>query len=289
MSETIAIVAPGEMGSAVGARLVEQGARVVTSLQGRSKSSAVRAQRAGLAVAESDEALVAAADFVLSIVPPGEAVGLARRLAPALKQAPGRPVYVDCNAISPKTAERIGGLLGGTECRYVDGGIIGPPPAAGGRTVLYVAGEGANEVLRLARLGLDVRVVDGGIGAASALKMSYAGITKGLTALGTAMMLGATRADVADALGKELAESQPQLLAYLARSVPAMFPKASRWVSEMEEISQFLAEDAAAEHIYRGIARLYARLATEVGGTPDSLGHGELAQLVRFCRKVSVR
>jgi len=289
MTETVAIIAPGEMGSAVGARLVERGGRVLTSLQGRGKSSAARAGRAGMTAAESDEELVGSADFVLSIVPPGEAVGLARRLAPALKQASSRPVYVDLNAISPKTAERIGALIAPTGCRYVDGGIIGPPPAAGSRTVLYVSGEGANEVLRLIPLGLDVRVVDGGIGAASALKMSYAGITKGLTALGTAMMLGATRADVAGALGKELGESQPQLLAYLARSVPAMFPKAYRWVAEMEEISQFLAEDTAAEHIYRGIARLYARLAAEVGGAPDSLGHGELAQLVRFCRQVSVR
>jgi len=289
MTETVAIIAPGEMGSAVGARLVERGGRVLTSLQGRGKSSAARAGRAGMTAAESDEELVGSADFVLSIVPPGEAVGLARRLAPALKQASSRPVYVDLNAISPKTAERIGALIAPTGCRYVDGGIIGPPPAAGSRTVLYVSGEGANEVLRLIPLGLDVRVVDGGIGAASALKMSYAGITKGITALGTAMMLGATRADVAGALGKELGESQPQLLAYLARSVPAMFPKAYRWVAEMEEISQFLAEDTAAEHIYRGIARLYARLAAEVGGAPDSLGHGELAQLVRFCRQVSVR
>src|SRR3954451_12161861 len=94
--------------------------------------------------------------------------------------------------------------------------------------------------------GLDIRIVGGGMGAASALKMSYAGITKGLTALGAAMMLGAARAGVAEALYAELAASQPALLAWFTRQIPGMYQKAYRWVAEMEEIAEFLEADAAA-------------------------------------------
>lgn len=275
----IAVIAPGEMGSAIGARLADSGARVITSLAGRSRASAERAARARMEPAASDDEL-AQADFVLSIVPPGEAVALAQRLAPALARVATKPVYVDCNAVAPQTAQRIGAVLAGTGCRYVDAAIIGPPPAPSGtRTILYVAGEAAREVARLDQPALIVRVLDAPAGAASALKMSYAGITKGLTGLAAMMMLGATRAGCAEALSREMAESQPHLLAWVTRNVPRMYPKAYRWAAEMEEIAAFV-DDAAGRDLYRAMARFYGRLAADAAApTAD----GEIAQLTQFC------
>ena len=266
MNDVIAIIAPGEMGSAVGRRLREHGAAVITTRAGRSAASAARAERAGLDLRDSEAQLVGEATIILSIVPPGEALPLAERLAPALARAQQRPVFADCNAVSPQTAARIGAVLAG--CRYVDAGIIGPPPAAGARTVFYASGEDARVLARLGERGLTVRVLDAPIGAASALKMSYAGLTKGITALGAAMALGAARGGTSAALLQELRESQPALLPYLAR-LPSMFPKAYRWVAEMEEIAAFLAADAAAQQIYHGTAQLYERLAK---GAEDELG-----------------
>ena len=280
MSQTIAIIAPGEMGSAVGRRLAEHGARVVTVLAGRSPASIARAERAGFAALAGLEQLAQAADVILSIVPPGAALGLAEQWAPVLARAAKKPLYVDCNAVSPETATRIGGVLARAGAPYVDAGIIGPPPSASARTVLYAAGEAAPRLARLNELGLQLRVLDAPIGAASALKMSYAGITKGLTGIGAAMMLGATRSGADAALAQELAESQPQLLAWLARQVPSMYPKAYRWVAEMEEIAAFAAADGAAPQIYQGLARLYQRLAT-------AAAEGERAQLSDFCKKAA--
>jgi len=283
LTDIIAIIAPGEMGAAIGARLNERGARVLTSLQGRSQASARRAERAGLAPAASDDALVGEADVLLSVVPPGDAAALAERLAPALARSRKKPVYVDCNAVAPATAERIGAILTATGCNYVDGGIIGPPPSATatGHTKLYVAGEGAREVMRLSAYGLDVRTVDGPIGAASALKMSYAGITKGFTALGAAMMLAADRAGCDEALRRELAESQPQFLAWLSRQVPRMYPKAYRWVAEMDEIARFIDGDTHGRDIYRAMARFYDQLA-DVAARERS-GGDEIDRMTRFC------
>jgi putative dehydrogenase len=278
MPETIAVIAPGEMGSAAGRRLREHGAAVITTLAGRSAASAARAERCGLALRESEAQLVAEATIILSIVPPGEALALAERLRPALRQAEQRPVFADCNAISPATARRIGKALAGTPCRYVDAGIIGPPPAAGARTVFYAAGPHAHELLRLNALGLTVRAIEGPIGAASALKMSYAGLTKGITALGAAIALGAARGGTTAALLQELGESQSALLPYLAR-LPGMFPKAYRWVAEMEEIASFLAADPAAAAIYEAMARLYERLAKGDAA--------ELAALAEFASKAA--
>ena len=116
MSYTVAIIAAGDMGSAVGARLGEHGVRVTTSLAGRSAASAARAEKARMVPVDDDDALVADADFFLSICPPGEAVALAQRMKPALARARKKPIYVDCNAVSPETAVEIGAVLEGTGC-----------------------------------------------------------------------------------------------------------------------------------------------------------------------------
>ena len=191
-----------------------------------------------------------------------------------------RSIYVDCNAVSPQTAERIGGALKDTGCIYVDAGIIGPPPSDTARTIFYASGPGAKDFARLAERGLQIRQMDGPNGAASAMKLSYAGITKGCTAIGSAMMLGATRGGTADALLQELSESQPMLLNWMRGFVSRMPPKAYRWVAEMEEIAQFQEDDPAARDMYLGIARFYEQIAAAL----DAPKPGDaVAQLKDFC------
>src|SRR5947209_7048137 len=280
MDDTVGIIAMGEMGSAVARRLHERGATVITQLAGRSAASAARAERAGAIPVSTDDEFVAQSDFILSIVPPGDAVALAERLAPALKRAARNIIYVDCNAVSPQTAERIGEVLNGTGCVYVDAGIIGPPPGPNARTIFYASGGSAKEFERLAGYGLAVRVMDGPNGAASAMKLSYAGITKGCTAIGSAMMLGSTRGGTADALLQELSESQPMLLNWMRGFVNRMPPKAYRWVAEMEEIAKFQEADSAAAAMYLGIARFYEQIAAAV---VEPKPGDPIAQLKDFC------
>ncbi len=191
-------------------------------------------------------------------MPPGVAVDTAERLAPVLANAAKQPVFVDCNAVNPDTVARIAKVLEPGGALFVDGSIIGAPTSP----KFYMSGADAARTDVLNRFGLTVRVLDGAVGAASALKMSYAGITKGLTALGAAMRNGA-----ADVLMSELAESQPELAAWLGHNVPRMPPKAYRWVAEMEEIAAFIGEDFAEHRIYEGAAGLYARLAGDKDAT----------------------
>jgi 3-hydroxyisobutyrate dehydrogenase-like beta-hydroxyacid dehydrogenase len=265
MTTTIAILAPGAMGSAVARRLAEHGARVLTSLQGRSEATLRRAADAGMVGADDDA--IANADIILSIVPPGEAVALAERLAALIVHRDRKPVVVDCNAVNVDTVRRIEEIIGSAQARFVDAGIIGFPPQAGGKSpAFYMSGEYAKDVAVLKQLGLDLRIVEGPVGAASALKMSYAGIVKGLAGIGSAMVLAATKAGAADALRDELALSQPAILARLEVALPDMLPKAYRWVAEMQEISGFLGPDHPASQIYEGFARWFAHLAGGAGG-----------------------
>jgi 3-hydroxyisobutyrate dehydrogenase-like beta-hydroxyacid dehydrogenase len=279
MKPIIAVVAPGSMGSGVGQRLAQNGADVITSLAGRGAASAARAQAAGMRAVE--DAALADAEVILSIVPPGSAMALAERLAPVLRTAARKPLYVDCNAVSPQTVARIAAVIGQTGAPFVDGGIIGGPPRPGSTgTSIYVSGPEAPRAARLREHGLEMKLLGPTIGEASALKMSYAGITKGFTALGAAMMLAATRGGSAAALHAELAESQKPLFAWLTRQVPTMYPKAYRWVAEMEEIADFAGEDAAAGALFAAAARFYERIAADVDGEGR-----ETAALTAFCRK----
>jgi putative dehydrogenase len=271
MTPTVAIIAPGNMGAAVARRLAENKVMVLTSLAGRSAASVERAREAGM-IAVGD-AQLSEADFLLSIVPPGDALALARRLAPTLRTANKKTVYVDCNAVNPRSMSSIADVIATTGCLFVGAGIIGPPPKPGTKnTKFYASGPAAHDFARLNDCGLIVRVLEGPPTAASALKMSYAGITKGFTALGAAMMLAAHRGGSAAALKAELAESQQPLLGFLSRQMPGMYAKAYRWVAELDEIAGFVGEDHPEHAMLAAAARLYQRIAADFEGQKKEVG-----------------
>ena len=279
MQPVVAVIAPGMMGSAVAGRLTSSGLEVRTLLAGRSAATVARAAAAGMRDASMEQ--IAAADFILSIVPPGEALALAEQLAPALRAAPRRTIFVDCNAVSPETVRRIDAVVRETGAAFVDGGIIGPPPEPdSSKTRIYLSGSDAGKVAGLSAFGLSMPVQPGPVGAASAMKMSYAGITKGLTALGAAMMLAATRAGTDDALIAEMSVSQPALLKWLTSQMPKMHGKAYRWVAEMEEIAAFIGADRPGAWFYEAAARLYEAIAADFEGP-----RVETAALDAFCEK----
>ena len=287
----VAVIAAGMMGAGVGRRLADHGVKVLTSLAGRGGSTAERASEAHMLAASDSE--IAAADFILSIVPPGDALSLAARFAPALKASNAKPIYVDCNAINPATLERVAAAIAPTGCAFVDCGIIGPPPprispsqGAGEINLsgprFYASGPAAAQFAGLRQYGLDVRVLEGPPHAASALKMSYAGITKGTQAVGAAMMLAAMRAGSGDALYAELAGSQKAALAQFKQQLPMMPAKAYRWVAEMEEIAGFVGDSSAAHELYEAAAHFYKHMADDFAANKE-----DAATLETFLKNTS--
>jgi putative dehydrogenase len=265
MMPVVAVVAPGNMGAAVARRLTEHGVKVLTTLEGRGAASVARAGAAEMTDVPLDR--LTEAELVLSILPPAHALSFAQRMAPLLLAAERKPVFVDCNAVSPETVRQIGGVIAAGGSPFVDASIIGLAPKPGQPSPhFYACGESARRLEALAQYGLDVRVLDGPIGAASALKMSYAGINKGLAAIATAMILAASRSGATGALYQEMSESLPGLLNSLNRQIPDMLPKAYRWVAEMREIAAFAGEDRATHDIFVGVAELFDRIARDVAG-----------------------
>ncbi|MBO0905915.1 NAD(P)-dependent oxidoreductase [Jiella sonneratiae] len=277
----IAVPAAGAMGAGLSARLVHRGARVVTLTEGRSDGTLRRAAAAGMESVTPES--LARAPVILSVVPPEVALSTAETFARHVP-AGSSPLYVDLNAVNPGTVREIEAVVTRAGARFCDGGIIGLPPkqAAGEEGPrLYVSGPGAQAALDLRAFGLDVALLPGGTGAASGLKMCYGALTKGLTGITTAIILAAEREGLGDALHAELGRSQAALLTRSGTQIPAMFPKAYRWVREMQEISAFLGAGRPEAAIWENLADLYARLATDAGDREAAeafLGRGSDAE-----------
>jgi 3-hydroxyisobutyrate dehydrogenase-like beta-hydroxyacid dehydrogenase len=257
---TLGLLHPGEMGAAVGGCLVTAGHTVLWDPSGRSRATTGRALAAELTGVEFG-ALISRSSVIFSICPPHAALDVARQVA----DGGFGGVYVDANAISVATAERVASIVTAAGAVYVDGGIIGLPPDGSGRTRLYLSGASsarAGEVSALfARSALDARVVDGPPYAASAVKMAYAAWTKGSGALLLACRALARAEGVEETLLAEWAMSQPGLAARSEGSAAAAAAKGWRWVGEMEEIAASMSADGLPPGFHQAAAEIYDRAA----------------------------
>jgi 3-hydroxyisobutyrate dehydrogenase-like beta-hydroxyacid dehydrogenase len=275
---TVGLLSPGDMGHSVGNMLRHHDMPVFTCLQGRSGRSAELAEKADLEPVDSLETLVQRADLFLSIVPPARATEVASSIAAAMQSTGADLIYVDCNAISPETTKEVGNIVETAGATFVDGGIIGPPPKIDGPNPrIYVSGPNAADVEGLRDFGLDIRTIGDVIGHASAVKMCYAALTKGLTALSTELLVAAEAMGVSDPLRAEFEASQSDMLQHFERSIPGMPPKAYRWVGEMEEIAKTFEDVGMTPKMLLGAADMY-RLVGETplaAETPEKRSRGQ--------------
>jgi len=261
-NKTVAILHPGEMGAAIGACLFSRGLRVVWASAGRGAQTRSRASASGIEDLGPLERALGVADAVISVCPPHGALALARQVA----AAGFRGIYVDANAISPATARAVGNAVETAGASFVDGGIIGPPPAQSGRSRIYLSGAKAGEIVALfAGTPMEAIALEAPAGAASALKACYAAWTKGATALLAAIRALAGHEGVEAALLAEWKLSQPEL-EKRSEAVTVQARKAWRWIGEMEEIAaSFEAAGLpggfhlAAAEIYRGLEAFKGR------------------------------
>ncbi|HEY8475788.1 MAG TPA: DUF1932 domain-containing protein [Chloroflexota bacterium] len=277
---SVGLLSPGDMGHSVGAVLRANGLRVLTCLQGRSERTRSLAAKAGIEDVPTLEDLVRAADMLLCILVPAEAVKVARSVADAVRATGADLLYVDCNAISPRTVRQVAEIIRASGARFADAGIIGPPPrptpsahSSAGGTRFYTSGPGAAEFAALREFGLDVRVLGDEVGQASGLKMCFGALTKGLQALGTELLVAARRLGLEEPLKAELQQGAvASVLAYLERTVPIMPPKAYRWVGEMEEIATCFEDVGLTPRILLGASDMYRFVAaTPIGKeTPET-------------------
>lgn len=255
---TIAILSPGDMGHGVGQALIAEGHRTVTSLDGRSDHSRALAARAGIEDLGSLEAAVTSADVILSIVPPQHAVTQGQAIGAIMDRTGARPAYVDCNAVSPMTVARVAEAIPGA---FIDCGIIGLNPIKTPPTRFYLSGPDCSAMEALASDTMKIETISAEIGKASALKMTYAALTKGGSAMQIALLMTAREMGVYDALVGEFEYSQKGPLTAMRTRLAKIPADAERWAPEMEEIAATFAAAGVTSKFHEGAADIYHLLA----------------------------
>jgi 3-hydroxyisobutyrate dehydrogenase-like beta-hydroxyacid dehydrogenase len=258
------------MGAAIGAALVWRGERVAWASAGRSAATRERAERAQLDDVGEVAHLCRRCDVLISVCPPHAAADVARQVEGFAG------IYLDANAISPETARRIGASLP----RFVDGGIVGPPPTNAGTTRLYLSGAEAGSVASLFDgTPVEAKIVPGEPGAASAVKVAYAAWTKGSAALLLATRALARAEGVEQTLVEEWRMSLPGLDAQSVTASRSALGKGWRWVGEMHEIASTFAASGLPPEFHEAAAEVYRRAARQ-----SEMGESDLDRVLEAIR-----
>jgi len=263
----VGLVGAGHMGSGLGWALREGGHDVVTSLAGRSERTAGLAREAGLRIVDRPDDVLAVADIVLVVTPPGAAIAAARDIADlARKDRKDRPLVADLNATAPTTAATAAEVLAAAGFDFVDGSISGPPPTVRPGARIYLSGPRAAEVAALRWTHARPVVVGDRVGSASAVKMSTASVYKGLMGLLTQAIRSAAEYGVLEPVLADLGEGYgtPYEVALAAT-------KAHRYVAEMHEIAKSQAAAGLTPALFEAFAAIWA----DVAGRPLAEGRPE--------------
>ncbi len=254
---TVAILSPGDMGHAVGQRLREHELEVLTCLAGRSDRTRALSEKAGIKDVATMEELVERSDLVMSMTVSAAVPGLCRQVAEAIAATGADTLFAECNAISPQLVRELEPVITGAGGRFVDASIIGGPPRGGYSPNFYTSGEHASELERLNEYGLTVLRLEGGVGQASGIKMCYAAMTKGSSALYAQLLMAAELMGLSEPLLEEFRSGQGAVLERMERGIPTVPPRSRRWVSEMEEIRDTFSALGLTPHLFEGVAEMY--------------------------------
>jgi 3-hydroxyisobutyrate dehydrogenase-like beta-hydroxyacid dehydrogenase len=277
--QSIGILSIGEMGYHWAKILTGRGVKVVTYAKDRSETTRQRAEKLGVECVPSLESLVKDADLIVSIVVPSGAKRVANKVAKATAKSGRRDLlYLDANAISPMTAAEIGKILQPSGVNFVDGCIIGSASKMDKGAVIYVSGPQAGMIEELESYGFAVKVLGPTVAQASAFKVVYAGLTKGLQGLFVELLMGARAFGLLDEILKRYEESFPGLLDKVTSSIVGLRIHAGRRAEEMDELKRtfnhhgmksFMAP--AAQKVLQAIAALEVSKPSDSGAREGEL------------------
>ncbi|MDP6498085.1 MAG: DUF1932 domain-containing protein [Dehalococcoidia bacterium] len=283
--ESVAILSPGDMGHAIGQLLKENELRVLTCLMGRSNRTKQLSEQAGITDVPNMNDLVEQSDVLMSVTVSEAVPGLCREIADAVKATGTDLLFAECNAIAPELSKDMEGVLKAGGARYVDASIIGGPPRNGSSPRVYASGDNASEFEQLRDFGLNVRNLGPQLGRASGIKMCYAAMTKGTTALHTELLIAAEKMGLTKELMAEFSGGQQAAVTRMEGWIPSMPAKSRRWVSEMEEVEKTFHDLGLTPDIFKGVADMYRMIgATPLGDeNPESRDRDrDMAETIRI-------
>jgi 3-hydroxyisobutyrate dehydrogenase-like beta-hydroxyacid dehydrogenase len=237
-----------------------------------------RAHDASTRLVDTNQELAEACDIMMSAVTANQAKNAAHQNAPYLTP---RHIYADLNSVSPGLKQTIAHVIEGSGARFAEIAMMAPVPPYGHKVPMLAGGDGAQEFVdRLAPFGISAEVVSHEVGTAAATKMFRSIIVKGLEALLTECVLGASRYNADERVFASLAETFPgvqwkELADYM---VGRVVEHGARRAREMEEVAATLREIDVEPIMAEAIVR---RMDWSVEAGLKQIFHGEAPKSYR--------
>ena len=247
-AQPVGIFGLGEMGSSVARLLSSQGVHVVSYLEERSESTRQRARESGVESLPTARDVVERSELILSITISSQVENVAKQVAREMPHVANTPLFVDCNAISPKLSKHLAEIIKKSGGRMVDASIVGLAKDVGKGARLYVSGAEAERLLSLQDYGLRVEIVGPNIGQASGQKMLYAAQTKGISALTTEILMTARGLGLEERIMQTYREVHPELAQLIERLIPSLPFRAARRAEEMQELEATMRDTGFQPH-----------------------------------------
>lgn len=266
--ESIAIIGFGEAGQAFAGAIASF--VVVRAFDVTDRRAACT--RAGVVCARNAAEALTEASAALSVVTADQALDAARTAAPHLG---GGALWLDMNSVAPATKRAAAAAVEARGGRYVDVAVMAPVQPGGLSVPLLVAGPHAAEATdTLAHLGFrQVRVVEGEVGRASAIKLVRSVMIKGTEALIAECLLAAHAAgvlpDVLASLDADRAAARWPARADYA--LDRMMVHGTRRAAEMAEAAATLESFGVEPVMTRGTVERQRRIGGVGTGSPAGL------------------
>ncbi|QDU75745.1 tartronate semialdehyde reductase [Bremerella volcania] len=251
--ETIGILAPGEMGSALADVFRRNGCRVITSVQNRSDRTKQIVKAAQLETLPTLQEVVDQSSILISTAPPQHAADLAKEVVDLVPRE--GTLYIDANSIAPQTTRHIHQLVSSAGMTMVDMAIRGLASKLVQQGAIYLSGP---QLERIAPLLRPIETEDLGdeVGSASLLKMLMGGLSKGVATLVMELGVGAERAGILDRFLQGVGRYYPDVMAAMESVLPTYPQHAGRRAHELHEVAACLAECGIESQVVAGSGRL---------------------------------
>jgi 3-hydroxyisobutyrate dehydrogenase-like beta-hydroxyacid dehydrogenase len=242
----IGFIGFGEAGFHIAAGLRDAGIGAIAAYDintwtaGLGETIRQRAQETGTRLVDSNAELTDSSDIVFSTVTANQALSAAQQTAPGLTAS---HIYADLNSVSPGLKQSIDKVISATGAKFAEVAVMAPVPPYAHRVPMLVGGAGGAELVeRMTPFGMKMEFTSPKVGEAAATKMCRSIIVKGMEALLTECVLGASRYGAEDRVFQSLSETFPGLdWAHMATyMVGRVVVHGERRAREMEEVAETL-------------------------------------------------
>jgi 3-hydroxyisobutyrate dehydrogenase-like beta-hydroxyacid dehydrogenase len=274
MLTRLAFIGMGEAGSAIvtgwgrGRDNSIRAYDIKSSDPATAQTMSTRYETLGIQGCHSAAEAIADAELILCTVTADQAVAAAETAAPDI---PPRAFWCDLNSCAPSSKRQAAQVIESAGGRYVDVAVMSPVHPKLNMTPLLIAGPHADAIAPLlAALPMAPRVVSGGIGAASSIKMIRSVIVKGMEALTAECMLAAVAAGVEEEVLESLMRSHPgfQWHDQAAYNFERMLAHGERRAAEMEEVAKTLGDLGLPNDMASATVKWQRRIAEKGGPAP---------------------